>query len=166
MWCLFHLDSFYAKNWMFIHISVIICSSRLRRSLIHYQDMFQNCRWICYKQCLSIALERTDFMWRLFRSWCSSSLCSSTPQVVDGEVVMLSAHWERRRGALLELHEQLQQIPSLITDLESITARVGETDTEISRSRLISSNILFLLMFLLGSELSVEHVAWCYVCLL
>lgn len=53
-----------------------------------------------------------------------------TVQVVDGEVVMLSAHWERRRGALLELQEQLQQIPAFLTDLESITARVGETDTE------------------------------------
>lgn len=56
------------------------------------------------------------------------------PQVVDGEVVMLSAHWERRRGALRELQEQLQQIPTLLTDLESITARVGETDTKNSHS--------------------------------
>ncbi|GAA6077170.1 dysbindin-A isoform X1, partial [Tachysurus ichikawai] len=50
--------------------------------------------------------------------------CSKSAEVVDGEVVMLSAHWERRRGSLLELQEQLQQIPGLITDLESITARV------------------------------------------
>lgn len=50
--------------------------------------------------------------------------------MVDGDVVMLSAHWERRRGALLILQEQLQQLPTFLTDLESITARVGETDTE------------------------------------
>lgn len=53
-----------------------------------------------------------------------------THQVVDGEVVMLSAHWERRRGALLELQEQLQQIPNFLKELESITARVGETGTK------------------------------------
>ncbi|XP_047010108.1 dysbindin-A isoform X2 [Ictalurus punctatus] len=56
--------------------------------------------------------------------------CARAAEVVDGEVVMLSAHWERRRGALRELQEQLQQIPTLLTDLESITARVAELDAE------------------------------------
>ncbi|KAK2855256.1 hypothetical protein Q7C36_007125 [Tachysurus vachellii] len=55
--------------------------------------------------------------------------CSRSAEVVDGEVVMLSAHWERRRGSLLELQEQLQQIPGLITDLESITARVAQLES-------------------------------------
>ncbi|XP_058254555.1 dysbindin-A isoform X2 [Hemibagrus wyckioides] len=65
--------------------------------------------------------------------------CAKAAEVVDGDVVMLSAHWERRRGALLELHEQLQQIPSLITDLESITARVAqlESDFEEMESHLV-----------------------------
>ncbi|KAM9489435.1 dysbindin-A isoform 2-T2 [Clarias gariepinus] len=49
-------------------------------------------------------------------------------EVVDGEVVMLSAHWERRRGALLELQEQLQQIPNFLKELESITARVAQLE--------------------------------------
>ncbi|XP_053093860.1 dysbindin-A isoform X3 [Pangasianodon hypophthalmus] len=56
--------------------------------------------------------------------------CAKAAEAVDGEVVMLSAHWERRRGALLELQEQLQQIPTFLTDLESITARVAELDAE------------------------------------
>ncbi|XP_027009922.1 dysbindin-A isoform X1 [Tachysurus fulvidraco] len=55
--------------------------------------------------------------------------CSKSAEVVDGEVVMLSAHWERRRGSLLELQEQLQQIPGLITDLESITTRVAQLES-------------------------------------
>ncbi|KAF5899989.1 dysbindin isoform X1, partial [Clarias magur] len=49
-------------------------------------------------------------------------------EVVDGEVVMLSAHWERRRGALLELQDQLQQIPNFLKELESITARVAQLE--------------------------------------
>lgn len=47
--------------------------------------------------------------------------------MVDGEVVMLCAHWEKRRGAVLELQEQLQQIPAFLSDLETITSRIGET---------------------------------------
>lgn len=39
---------------------------------------------------------------------------------------MLSAHWDRRRGALLELQEQLQQIPVFLTDLQNITGRIGK----------------------------------------
>ncbi|KAG9344986.1 hypothetical protein JZ751_009526 [Albula glossodonta] len=53
--------------------------------------------------------------------------CAKAAEAVDGEVVMLSAHWERRRAALVELHEQLQQIPAFLTDLESITSRIGDT---------------------------------------
>ncbi|KAK3551432.1 hypothetical protein QTP70_017308 [Hemibagrus guttatus] len=64
-----------------------------------------------------------------------------TPQVVDGEVVMLSAYWERRRAALLELHEQLQQIPTLITDLESITARVAQLESNFEE---MESHLVYL----------------------
>jgi hypothetical protein len=48
-------------------------------------------------------------------------------QTVDGEVVMLSAHWEKRRAAVVELQEQLQQIPGFLTDLETCTNRIGES---------------------------------------
>ncbi|KAK1795420.1 hypothetical protein P4O66_010596, partial [Electrophorus voltai] len=56
--------------------------------------------------------------------------CAKATEVVDGEVVMLSAHWERRRGALLELQEQLQQIPAFLADLETITARTAQLEAE------------------------------------
>ncbi|KAB0365800.1 hypothetical protein FD754_009956 [Muntiacus muntjak] len=41
---------------------------------------------------------------------------------VDGEVVMLSAHWEKKQASLRDLQQQLQQLPGLIADLESLTA--------------------------------------------
>ncbi|XP_030638107.1 dysbindin-A isoform X1 [Chanos chanos] len=65
--------------------------------------------------------------------------CAKAAETVDGEVVMLSAHWERRRGALLELQEQLQQIPAFLTDLETITSRTAqlEADFEEMESRLM-----------------------------
>ncbi|EFB20931.1 hypothetical protein PANDA_005984, partial [Ailuropoda melanoleuca] len=45
-------------------------------------------------------------------------------QLVDSEVVMLSAHWEKKRTSLVELQEQLQQLPGLLADLESMTANL------------------------------------------
>ncbi|XP_059035382.1 dysbindin isoform X3 [Mustela nigripes] len=35
---------------------------------------------------------------------------------------MLSAHWEKKRASLVQLQEQLQQLPGLVADLESMTA--------------------------------------------
>lgn len=49
---------------------------------------------------------------------------------------MLCAHWEKRRGAVLELQEQLQQIPAFLSDLETITSRIGETFTVITHKNL------------------------------
>nr|XP_021552619.1 dysbindin isoform X2 [Neomonachus schauinslandi] len=37
---------------------------------------------------------------------------------------MLSAHWEKKRTSLVELQEQLQQLPGLLADLESMTANL------------------------------------------
>uniref|UniRef100_A0A803TH61 Dystrobrevin binding protein 1 n=1 Tax=Anolis carolinensis TaxID=28377 RepID=A0A803TH61_ANOCA len=48
--------------------------------------------------------------------------CAKAGELVDSEVVMLSAHWEKRRSSLLDLQEQLQQIPVFLADLESTTA--------------------------------------------
>ncbi|XP_059255474.1 dysbindin isoform X2 [Mustela nigripes] len=48
--------------------------------------------------------------------------CASAGELVDSEVVMLSAHWEKKRASLVQLQEQLQQLPGLVADLESMTA--------------------------------------------
>ncbi|XP_029799347.1 dysbindin isoform X2 [Suricata suricatta] len=37
---------------------------------------------------------------------------------------MLSAHWEKKKTSLMELREQLQQLPGLIADVESMTANL------------------------------------------
>ncbi|KAM9103008.1 dysbindin isoform 3-T3 [Sarcophilus harrisii] len=37
---------------------------------------------------------------------------------------MLSVHWEKKKTSLIELQEQLQQIPGLLADLESMTANL------------------------------------------
>ncbi|XP_050986992.1 dysbindin-A isoform X3 [Labeo rohita] len=65
--------------------------------------------------------------------------CAKAGETVDGEVVMLCAHWEKRRGAVLELQEQLQQIPAFLSDLETITSRIAhlEADFEEMESRLL-----------------------------
>lgn len=47
-------------------------------------------------------------------------------QLVDSEVVMLSAHWEKKRNSLVELQDQLQQIPGFLADLECLTASLGK----------------------------------------
>lgn len=41
-------------------------------------------------------------------------------------MVMLSAHWEKKKTSLLELQEQLQQLPGLLADLESMTANLSK----------------------------------------
>ncbi|XP_055426649.1 dysbindin isoform X3 [Bubalus kerabau] len=48
--------------------------------------------------------------------------CASAGERVDSEVVMLSAHWEKKQASLRDLQRQLQQLPGLIADLESLTA--------------------------------------------
>lgn len=65
--------------------------------------------------------------------------CARAAELADGEVVMLSAHCERRRAALVELEEQLVQIPSFLSDLEAITSRIAhlEGDFEEMESRLL-----------------------------
>nr|XP_010943997.1 dysbindin [Camelus bactrianus] len=50
--------------------------------------------------------------------------CASAGELVDSEVVMLSAHWEKKQTSLVELQQQLQQLPGLIADLESMTANL------------------------------------------
>ncbi|XP_040020458.1 dysbindin-A isoform X2 [Gasterosteus aculeatus] len=65
--------------------------------------------------------------------------CAQTAEAVDGDIVMLSAHWEKRRTALTRLQEQLQSLPTFISDLDAITANIAhmEGDFEEMESQLI-----------------------------
>ncbi|GAA6217523.1 dysbindin-A-like [Lates japonicus] len=65
--------------------------------------------------------------------------CSQAAEAVDGDIVMLSAHWERRRAALTQLQEQLQSLPAFISELDAITANIAhlEGDFEEMESRLV-----------------------------
>ncbi|XP_040901304.1 dysbindin-A-like [Toxotes jaculatrix] len=65
--------------------------------------------------------------------------CAQAAEAVDGDIVMLSAHWERRRTALTQLQEQLQSLPTFISELDAITANIAhlEGDFEEMESRLI-----------------------------
>ncbi|XP_059707867.1 dysbindin isoform X3 [Haemorhous mexicanus] len=56
--------------------------------------------------------------------------CAKAGELVDSEVVMLSAHWEKKRSSLVELQDQLQQIPGFLADLECLTASLAELDAE------------------------------------
>uniref|UniRef100_A0A8D3D4W4 Dysbindin n=1 Tax=Scophthalmus maximus TaxID=52904 RepID=A0A8D3D4W4_SCOMX len=61
------------------------------------------------------------------------------PQAVDGDIVMLSAHWERRRTALTQLQEQLRSLPVFVSELDAIAANIAhlEGDFEEMESRLV-----------------------------
>ncbi|XP_050797580.1 dysbindin isoform X4 [Gopherus flavomarginatus] len=52
--------------------------------------------------------------------------CAKAGELVDSEVVMLSAHWDKKRSSLVELQEQLQQVPGFLADLESMTANLAQ----------------------------------------
>ncbi|KAM9074191.1 dysbindin isoform 2-T2 [Megaptera novaeangliae] len=56
--------------------------------------------------------------------------CASAGELVDSEVVVLSAHWEKKQASLIELQQQLRQLPGLKADLESLTASLTELDAE------------------------------------
>ncbi|CAO2595908.1 Dtnbp1, partial [Lemmus lemmus] len=55
--------------------------------------------------------------------------CADAGELVDSEVVMLSAHWEKKRTSLSELQEQLQQLPALLQDVESLMASLAYLET-------------------------------------
>ncbi|XP_041844121.1 dysbindin-A-like isoform X2 [Melanotaenia boesemani] len=65
--------------------------------------------------------------------------CAQAAEAADGDIVMLSAHWERRRAALSQLQEQLQNLPDFISELDAITANIAhlEGDFEEMESRLV-----------------------------
>ncbi|XP_044523580.1 dysbindin [Gracilinanus agilis] len=59
--------------------------------------------------------------------------CASAGEHVDSEVVMLSVHWEKKKTSLIELQEQLQQIPGLLADLESMTANLNHLEVSFKK---------------------------------
>ncbi|XP_017730003.1 PREDICTED: dysbindin isoform X3 [Rhinopithecus bieti] len=54
---------------------------------------------------------------------------------------MLSAHWEKKKTSLVELQEQLQQLPALIADLESMTANLTHLEASFEE---VENNLLHL----------------------
>ncbi|KAM8789779.1 dysbindin isoform 1-T1 [Rhynchonycteris naso] len=72
-------------------------------------------------------LSRYEDTWALLHR--RAKECASAGELVDSKVVMLSAHWERKKTSLIELQEQLQQLPGLIADLESVTANLTHLET-------------------------------------
>lgn len=73
-------------------------------------------------------------------------------QALDGDIVMLSAHWERKRTSLTQLHEQLQSLPAFISDLDAITANIGACSFLWSDDDMMSATSAFR-----ASTLRIEH---------
>ncbi|NXU51080.1 DTBP1 protein, partial [Turnix velox] len=67
--------------------------------------------------------------------------CAKAGELVDSEVVMLSAHWEKKRNSLVELQDQLQQIPVFLADLEGLTASLAQLEANFEE---MESHLLFL----------------------
>lgn len=76
--------------------------------------------------------------------------------MVNGDIVMLSAQWERRRTALTQLQQQLQVLPSFLNELYAITANIG----------MLVFFLFFLFVFVLVTIMqSTLHVCVCiFVC--
>uniref|UniRef100_A0A8C8VIN0 Dystrobrevin binding protein 1 n=1 Tax=Pelusios castaneus TaxID=367368 RepID=A0A8C8VIN0_9SAUR len=77
------------------------------------------------------------------RCWYAVPLSTITKKalLVDSEVVMLSAHWEKKRNGLIELQEQLQQVPGFLADLESMTANLAQLEMNFKE---IENHLLYL----------------------
>ncbi|XP_067913853.1 dysbindin-like isoform X1 [Heterodontus francisci] len=56
--------------------------------------------------------------------------CAKVGEAVDGKVVVLSADWEKKRNHLIELQEQLQQIPALLIGLDTLTSRLAQLEAD------------------------------------
>ncbi|XP_060100237.1 dysbindin isoform X2 [Heteronotia binoei] len=83
-------------------------------------------------QCLPEFSAGLDLLSRYEDIWAAlhrgTKECAKMGELVDSEVVMLSAHWEKKRSGLLDLQEQLQQIPVFLADLESTTASLVQLE--------------------------------------
>uniref|UniRef100_A0A8D0HLG1 Dystrobrevin binding protein 1 n=1 Tax=Sphenodon punctatus TaxID=8508 RepID=A0A8D0HLG1_SPHPU len=67
--------------------------------------------------------------------------CAEAGEVVDSEVVMLSAHWEKKRNSLTDLQEQLQQIPYFLADLENMTTSLVQLEANFKE---LEDHLLYL----------------------
>ncbi|XP_019735635.1 dysbindin-A-like isoform X1 [Hippocampus comes] len=96
-----------------------------------------------YEESLPHSSAGLDILSRYEESWFllhkKTKDCAQVAEAIDGDVVMLSAHWEKRRSALTQLQEQLQSLPAFICELDAITASIAhlEGDFEEMESRLI-----------------------------
>uniref|UniRef100_A0A8C6JCV0 Uncharacterized protein n=1 Tax=Melopsittacus undulatus TaxID=13146 RepID=A0A8C6JCV0_MELUD len=83
----------------------------------------------CLPECAGLEiLSRYEDAWAALHRGAKD--CAKAGELVDSEVVMLSAHWEKKRNSLVELQDQLQQIPGFLADLECLTASLAELDAE------------------------------------
>ncbi|KAJ8267567.1 hypothetical protein COCON_G00127390 [Conger conger] len=82
-------------------------------------------------------LNRYEDMWVALHKGVSE--CAKAGEAVDGDVVVLLAHWEKRRAVLTGLQDQLREVPSFLSDLGSITSRIAhmEADCEEMESLLM-----------------------------
>ncbi|MED6233990.1 hypothetical protein ATANTOWER_020264, partial [Ataeniobius toweri] len=72
-------------------------------------------------------LNRFEKSWFLLHK--RTKECAQVAESVDGDIVMLSAHLERGKAALINLQEQLQSLPDFITELDAITANIADVTT-------------------------------------
>ncbi|RVE62162.1 hypothetical protein OJAV_G00154400 [Oryzias javanicus] len=82
-------------------------------------------------------LSRYEDSWFLLHKRSQES--AQAAEAVDGDVVVLSAHWEKRRAALIQLQEQLHSLPDFVREFDAITAKIAhlEGDFEEMESRLV-----------------------------
>uniref|UniRef100_A0A4W3INR6 Dystrobrevin binding protein 1a n=1 Tax=Callorhinchus milii TaxID=7868 RepID=A0A4W3INR6_CALMI len=84
-------------------------------------------------------LKRYEDTWAALHK--RSKDCAKVGEAVDGEVVVLSAYWEKKKNHLIELQEQLQQIPALSVDLETLTCRLAQLEADFEE---LESHLLYL----------------------
>ncbi|XP_035286686.1 dysbindin-A-like isoform X1 [Anguilla anguilla] len=73
-------------------------------------------------------LNRYEDMWVALHE--GGSECARAAEVLDGDVAVLLAHWEKRRAVLIELQEQLREVPNFLSDLASITSHIAHMEAD------------------------------------
>ncbi|XP_041040224.1 dysbindin-A isoform X3 [Carcharodon carcharias] len=71
-------------------------------------------------------LSRYENTWATLHKQAEDS--AKVGEAVDGKVVVLSAYWEKKRNHLIELQEQLHQIPALLVGLDTLTSRLAQLE--------------------------------------
>ncbi|XP_026149209.1 dysbindin-A-like isoform X2 [Mastacembelus armatus] len=82
-------------------------------------------------------LSRYEESWFLLHK--GTKDCAQATEAIDGDIVMLSAHWERRTTVLTQLQDQLQRLPVFINELDAVTASIAHLEGEFEEmeSRLV-----------------------------